>query len=192
MATPLPMATRQKIISSRASGKSLREISRELSISYATVQQLCKRYKLDPDSGLLPRYGACGKVRRDGTDLVYRAVRCMKCWHPSWGAAKIRCELLRLRPTLKIPQVRMLQKWFHWNGQIPVPSELQLPDSRWAKSVHEGWQIDAKEGISILGPQKQSWLNIVDECSSAVIDTGVFPPQKDHGSTLESDSGAAY
>lgn len=178
MGKALSYSQRRQIITLRQSGKSLRCISRELGISYGTIQQICKRYSATGEEGLIPRYSRCGPKRRDGHDFVYRAVRCLKTWHPNWGAGKIRCEILHARPNLVLPQVRMLQHWFHWNNQVITSRSLTLPQSCWAGTVHEGWQIDAKEAIKVKGYTPHSWLNIVDERSSGVIDARLFPPFK--------------
>ncbi|MEL7340845.1 MAG: hypothetical protein AAGM67_10190 [Bacteroidota bacterium] len=179
MPAAISLSVRQLIHTHRQSGQTLEWIAQEVGLPYGTVQRLCARFRESPSLGLSTAYGNCGKKRRDERDLVFRAVRCMKQWHPSWGAEKIRTELLLLRPSLQIPQARMLQKWFHWNGQVAVRPALKASKREWAKVVDQGWQIDAKENVSIESAEKMCWLNIIDECSGGVIDAGVFPLQED-------------
>ena len=59
------------------------------------------------------------------------------------------------------------------------PNKAPKEQARWAKHLHEGWQIDAKEEILTANGYKNCWLNIVDEHSGTVIDPPVFPLQKD-------------
>ncbi|MEL7196591.1 MAG: hypothetical protein AAFO96_29475 [Bacteroidota bacterium] len=101
----------------------------------------------------------------------------MRTWHPNWGAEKIRAELLKMRPGLHVPHYRTLNRWFHWNNQIHLPSRSKLPRcaSSQATYLHEGWQLDAKEELTTADGKKNCWLNITDEYSGTVIDPVVFP-----------------
>jgi len=179
MAKSKPAALRALLISGRKGGQTLQELSTEHGVSYATVQSLCSRYAKLGDRGLVPLYSNCGKRRRDPRgDLVYRAVRCFKAWHPRWGAEKIRCELLRRRPGLAVPPARTLQQWFSDNGQSRKRAKQPRADPQWGKAAHDVWQIDAKEEMQTLDGQKNCWLNIKDEHTGAVIEPGVFPLQE--------------
>lgn len=169
------MGLRLRIIEGHQKGQSLRDLAFEHGISYVTVQMLCIRYNTSGVEGLKPRYGHCGKRRPDSRDMSYRAVRCYKTWHPTWGAQKIRTELLLKDPDLKLPGIRTLQNWFHSNGQTTRRSKQPRTEAHWAKSVHEVWQIDAKEEMQTLDGRKNCWLNIKDERSGAVIEPPVFP-----------------
>lgn len=172
-------ALRALIIEARERGKSLRALSVEYELSYATVQNLCSRYVQQGQAGLLPLYGNCGKrARNPREDVVYRAVRCFKCWHPGWGAEKIRTELISLNPALVIPPARTLQHWFVSNGQNPKRVNRPQTEKQWGKAEHDVWQIDAKEEMQTLDGQKNCWLNIKDEYSGAIIEPRVFPLQE--------------
>lgn len=173
------MGLRLQIIESRQAGKTLVELCAEHKMSYGTVQALCARYAQRGTEGLTPRYANCGKRRRDVRgDLVYRAVRCFKTWHPQWGAEKIRAELLMLRPNLEVPPTRTMQQWFVYNGQNCRRSKPPQSERQWAKAVHEVWQVDAKEEMPTLDGCKNCWLNITDERSGGIIKPKVFPPQE--------------
>ncbi|MFZ4633047.1 MAG: helix-turn-helix domain-containing protein [Saprospiraceae bacterium] len=166
---------RHSIVEGQQKGKTLHQLAAEYQVSYTTVQTLCSRYKTLGESGLNPRYKACGKKRPGADDFIFRAVRCMKAWHPKWGAEKIRSEMLMRRPDLIIPPCRTLQQWFHYTGQAKKQNKQPQAFPRWATAVHEGWQIDAKEEMQTLDGIKNCWLNIKDEHSGAVIDPPVFP-----------------
>lgn len=173
------MSLRLQIIEDRKGGVTLLSLSAKYQLSYGTVQTLCAQYAQKGTEGLKPQYHNCGKQRRDGRhDFVYRAVRCFKCWHPSWGAEKIRLELLMLRPDLELPATRTLQQWFVYNGQNHRRSRAPNHERQWAKSVHEVWQVDAKEEMVTLDGAKSCWLNITDERSGGIICPRVFPPQE--------------
>lgn len=168
-------ALRWSIVEGRQQGKTLQSLAMEHQVSYATVQSLCARFAVAGSAGLKPAYDRCGKIRPGSGDFVFRAVRCFKAWHPSWGAEKIRSELMLRRPGLKVPPARTLQQWFHYSGQANQRLKQPRAPRAWAQSVHEGWQIDAKEEMQTLDGVKNCWLNIKDEHSGAVIDPPVFP-----------------
>jgi len=174
------MAIRQSILERHKKGVSVSKLSREFSVSRRTVYTLLERVELNGIEGLRPDYSKCGRKRRDEKDFVFRAVRCLRTWHPSWGSEKIRAHMLRLRPGLKSPHYRSFNRWFHWNDQIefPIKSRLPKPNPHKAKRLHEGWQIDAKEEMIIAKGSKNCWLNITDEYSGTVIDPPVFPPEE--------------
>ena len=174
MARPIAMAVRQSIIQGFEQGISISQLSRNYKIGRTTIHQIIKRYKENGEEGLKPHYKNCGKPRLTSTDLVYRAVRCLKTWHPNWGAEKIKAEILLARPNLALPTVRTLNRWFQWNQQNKSTTRLPKTPRKWAKFLHEGWQIDAKEEMLTMDGNKQCWLNIVDEKSGTVIDPPVF------------------
>lgn len=179
MAEPTPMAIRKNIITQYERGTSVSSIASNFDVSRGTVYSLIKRYQCKGAEGLRPHYDNCGKPRPSSRHFIFRVVRCMKTWHPGWGAEKIHAEILRLRPGVVLPHPRTFYRWFQWNGQTVASTQLPKSSSQWAKKVHEGWQIDAKEEIVIGDGSKQCWLNITDEKSGAVISPPVFPPQED-------------
>lgn len=178
-----PMAVRTQIVQKYVEGQSISSISAELKISRKTIHTLIDRYKSHGEPGLKPHYRHCGKKRPSADDFVFRAARCLKTWHPSWGGEKIHAEISRARPTLSLPSVRTLHRWFRWNAQVIAKTKLPKAPPKWARTLHEGWQIDAKEHMRTADGQWQCWLNIIDECSGTVIDPPVFPLSKDLRST---------
>jgi len=174
MPKALPMAIRQSIISQHKSGISKSKIACNLQVGRTTVHSLISEYEEKGEQGLHTNYGNCGKPRPDESDFIYRAVKCFRTWHPTWGGEKIHATLSQLRPELKLPKVRTFYKWFHWNKQIIAKSKIPKEGAQWASHLHEGWQIDAKEEMQTKDGQKNCWLNIVDEHSGTVIDPPVF------------------
>lgn len=177
MGSATPMAIRQRLIAQYEQGQSVSWLAEHFQISRGTIYSLIHRYKARGPAGLRPLYSNCGKRRPDAEDFIFRAVRCMRCWHPNWGADKIHAELLRMRPQLKLPSIRTFYRWFRWNEQTQLSSKVPEAPRQWAKHLHEGWQIDAKEKMRIAGGSKHCWLNIIDEHSGTVIDPPVFPLQ---------------
>lgn len=166
---------RRSIVEGRQQGKTLHQLASEYQVSYATVQKLCARFTEQGEAGLQPRYAVCGKKRPQADNFVYRVVRAMKVWHPRWGAEKIRCEVLIRRPDLVVPPTRTLQQWFQYAGLNKKRDKQPSAPRQWASQVHEGWQIDAKEDMQTADGVKNTWLNIKDEHSGAVVDPPVFP-----------------
>lgn len=174
MPTPVSMAIRQSIISQHQEGVSISMIAYNFKVSRGTIYSLIKRYEAQGDEGLQPFYANCGKNRPGSDDFIFRAVRCIKSWHSGWGAEKIHAEMLRMRPELNLPGIRTFYRWFRWNEQTVPSTKLPKVPRQWAKDLHEGWQIDAKEEMCIADGSKQCWLNITDEHSGTVIDPPVF------------------
>lgn len=181
MPQPIPMALRQSIVTQYKKGVKISSIARHFKISRGSIYSFIQRESLEGIEGLGPKYDPCGKTRPTSKDFSYRAVRCMRTWHPSWGAEKIRAEILRMRPNLQLPHYRTFTDWFHWNGQITPTLRSRLPktSTKRAKRLHEGWQVDAKEEMTLADGSENCWLNITDEYSGMVIDPPVFPPEKD-------------
>lgn len=180
MPVPKSMAIRQSILASYKRGEKIAAISRKYNVSRKTIYTLIEREKANGLEGLKPHYQNCGKSRPQIENFIFRAVRCMRTWHPAWGAEKIHAEICQMRPELDLPHHRTFNRWFHWNNQLDVPIKSKLPASRPKKAerLHEGWEIDAKEELILLDSSKNCWLNIVDEYSGTVIDPPVFSLQE--------------
>lgn len=176
MPKAISMAKRQSIISDYLKGKTISYLARNYQVSRQSIYNLIERYEELGIDSLLADYSNCGLARPDATNFIYRAVRCMKTWHPDWGAEKIRAEMLFMRPWLELPHYRTFIRWFHWNGQLSPKPKSILPAShyKWSKYLHEIWQVDAKEEMCLLNGEKNCWLNITDEFSGAIIDPPVF------------------
>lgn len=169
-----PIAIRKLIIDLHIKGVSKSEISRRLEVSRTTVISLIKRFKDLGDAGLLPSYHRSGNRGLRFTSLLVRSYHCLKCWHPAWGYDKI-SSLIRIKhPDWRLPDRRTVYRW--WNrAKLVTPRSKNIPPPRpWASTLHDGWQIDAKEAIKLATGQRCCWLNIIDERSGTVITPRVF------------------
>jgi hypothetical protein len=181
MSEPISPSIRRLILKGREAGEPVSSLARRLHVSRGSIYKLTQRQEAMGNACLSADYSQSGAGRPDHNDFVYRSVRCMRTWHPYWGAEKIHAEMRLIRPGLKLPHYRTFFRWFHWNGQLESrikscpPSSLSIQ----ATHLHEGWQIDAKEELVLANGSKNCWLNIVDEYSGTVIDPPVFPPQED-------------
>lgn len=177
MSAPISIAIRKNIVVRYKNGERISCLARAYKVSRGSIYSFIKMAQSEATQSLEPQYDNCGKVRPQENQFVFRAVRCLRTWHPSWGAEKIRAEILGMRPQLKLPHYRTFNRWFHWNNQIEVFLKSTLPKSipKRAKRLHEGWQIDAKEEMVIADGSQHCWLNITDEYSGTVIDPIVFP-----------------
>lgn len=170
------MALRQSIVACYKKGEKISTLSVKFSVSRKAIYSYINREKEFGEKGLIPNYQNCGKVRPTSSEFIFRAVRCLRCWHPSWGAEKIHAEIHQMRPDLKLPHHRTFNRWFHWNNQLEVQPKSKMPKttSKQANALHEIWQIDAKEEMRISNGTKHCWLNITDEYSGASIAPCVF------------------
>ena len=177
MPKAISMAVRQSIVERYKKGEGVSSLSSAFNVSRGSIYSFLNREGANGAVGLRPGYGNCGRPRPCADGFVYRAVRCMRAWHPEWGAEKIRAEMLLMRPGLGLPHCRTLNRWFHWNSQAETPPRSVLPKTgrRDAKHLHEGWQADAKEEMEVADGTMNCWLNITDEYSGTVIDPPVFP-----------------
>lgn len=179
MAQPLNPHLRRSIIDAHTSGESYASISRRLHLNYGTVRTLCKRYESSGDAGLIPRYHNCGPKGIKSDALIYRASCWLKRRHPKWGADFIHTILSDRYPNRPIATPRTFQYWFRSKGLTPPRSKPPKEDHRWAKAVHEVWQVDAKEQQKTADRQPCTWLSVVDEHSGALLEAPVFPLQSD-------------
>jgi len=175
MAVAIPFATRQQVVVMRDQGKSYRQISKELGVSYDTVRRICKRQEQLGENGLLPHYKQCGTTGIRLSTFFHRVSLWLKRAHPLWGAPYIRLQLDARYAMGRLPSIRTLQLWFKAaNLTKPQPQLLNTP-KLWAEYPHQVWQIDAKEHQHTLNGTRVCWLTIVDEKSGAVLAAPVFP-----------------
>ena len=176
MAGALPIHIRWRIIEEKASGKKLLDISEQHHLSYSSVRNIYRRYQREGPEGLGARYERCGPKRGPMNTVVHRAAVWLKRHHPRWGGGMIRTLLQeRYGPVVS---VRTLQRWFKAAGLAQVKSSFPAvgPGGRWAKEVHDAWQVDAKEQLTLPSNQRACYLNVVDEKSGSLLNAFVFPP----------------
>ncbi len=176
MGAALPFSTRRQIISDYQAGDAYTDLAARYGVAYHTVRTLCRRFDEEGEPGLRPRYARCGPKTVRSDALIYRAACTLKRRHPKWGAAFIRLQLEQRYPGKPLPAVRTMQTWFKNKGLQPARSKLPKAEKRWAKAVHDIWQVDAKEQQHLTDHSQVCWLTITDEHSSAILAAPVFSP----------------
>lgn len=169
------MASRQGIIRLKEEGKTLFEISQELSLPYPTVRNLWQAYRTNPQKGLATDYSNCGKHPKTRQDLTYRAALWLKHLHPQWGTPKIHLALCERYGGKNVEHIRTLQRWYRDANLIKPRQQMAEPKIGDSRAVHNIWQADAKERLTLLDGQQACYLTIVDEKSGAALEAAVFP-----------------
>jgi hypothetical protein len=169
------MASRQGIIRLKQEGKTLFEISQDLSLPYPTVRNLWQQYRTNPAKGLATNYANCGKHPKTQQDLIYRAALWLKRLHPQWGAPKIHLALCERYGRENVEHIRTLQRWYRDANLIKPRQQMAEPSIGDSKAVHNIWQVDAKERLTLLDGQEACYLTIVDEKSGGALEAPVFP-----------------
>jgi Helix-turn-helix domain len=177
MPSALSTELRLKIVELYAKGNKLLDVCEHLHLSYCTVRKICKRYQEEGQAALKPHYHNCGRPRAQPCGaLIYRAALWLKRLHHQWGAALILVKLKARYHRKTLPGERTLQRWFHAAGLYKTKTSLPAPKKRWAKRVHDTWQMDAKEKLHLASGQKACYLTVVDEKSGCLLRAFVFPP----------------
>lgn len=177
MPCALSPSLRQQIATQWATGSSLISISERYGLSYSTVRNICHRFQAEGVKGLAPHYFNCGrKGAAAGEYRMWRAACWLKRLHPRWGAAFIRLQLQQRYRRRGLPGERTLQRWFHTAGLYKAKSSFPLPTQPWARRVHDVWQIDANEKLTLASGLRTCYLTVVDEKSGSLLGAFVFPP----------------
>ena len=168
-------------------GQNAYSISKALNLSYSTVNVLCKRIK-EGGAALLPaRYGCCGRRPAEEQNPLYQKLLDMRRQHPEWGAQYLLVQLSALGPPL--PSARTVHRWLRKEGLSRLRGRAPKTVKVWAGSVHDIWQVDAKEQVSLSDGEEVCWLSITDEKSGALLGAVLFPLQPDMSSAVEGDNG---
>ena len=158
------------------------ELSSRFDLSYNTVRSICRNYVSDGHISLFADYSRCGRQVSDEAERSYRFVRLLKHLHPRWG---IRFILTQIR--MKYPDL-FLQSDRHYQRRIRADrSPLTMPSVKHPpklhgdipRTVHDEWQIDAKERITLPNGSQCCYLNITDTVSHALLKAKSFPPRAD-------------
>lgn len=169
------MASRQGIIRLKSEGKTLFAISQALLLPYPTVRNLWQHYRSNPENGLSTNYANCGKHPKTRQDLIYRAALWLKYLHPQWGTPKIHLALCERYGRENVEHIRTLQRWYRDANLIKPRQQMAEPSIGNSKAVHNIWQVDAKERLTLLDGQQACYLTIVDEKSGGALEAPVFP-----------------
>lgn len=175
---PLNEAEKRLIVQRKEQGKTLCEMTEELSCAYETVRKWW-RWQRDqrpvlprgrPKQGVLSTFPTWMK-----TELV-----ALKQAHPHWGPPNVKVELQKRKPGLteKLPSDARLAALF----KVECPQAVQ-PRVRRAypekapgevKRVHIRWQIDAKEAIRIGEHDFANVLDVRDPAGALMIASQAF------------------
>ena len=187
MGAALSVSTRELIVNEKLSGKSLVDISQEQSLSYATTCLIWRRFKSKGFEGLAPDYQNCGPRQIKSSALIHRCSLYLKRKYPFWGAPVIRTILSERYPAEKLPSVRSLQVWFKRAGLSKPKFHREKARDIQAERVHDCWQLDSKEYITLADGSKACYLTSVDVKSGALLAAQVFPQRKDQPSQPEAN-----
>jgi transposase len=177
MPRPIPVPMRKAMFRLWQKGYGTRQIAESLRLPCSTVRRLLQRFRRHGIDGIPPDYWHASVPEAAPSDVVETALS-LRREHPTWGAGLIRVQLSLEAPERPIPSERTLQRWFVRADLSPAPAG-RPPRTHLdrATAPHETWQMDAKEHIRIKTRAEVSWLRLIDECSSAVLWTAVFPPR---------------
>ena len=166
---------RQSLLELKASGKTLKYISEHLGVPYATLRNLWHKHQKTPQSNLRTAYENCGKKPPSRSDVIYRGALWLKRLHPNWGSPLIHMHLVNRYGCSQVVHVRTIQRWF-LSAHMSKPRSQKLePKIGQSTQVHNIWQVDAKERLSLENGQSACYLTIVDEKSGACLEAPVFP-----------------
>jgi len=174
MPAPVPLPVRRTLVRLSRQGRSAPDIARRLQLSERTVRHLVQRFRERGDDDLRPSYSTtpvnafAAAVRREFVAL--------RTEHPTWGAEFLRQRWLAAHPGEPAPAARTIRRW----TQAARPPKSVRPRASApgrAQQVHEVWQVDAAEQMTLADGSGASWLRVADETSGAVLGTAVFPPQ---------------
>ena len=149
MGKAISLKMRLCIVNLYKEGINKSEISKSLKIHRTTVHSTIGNNLKNGENGLTPKYHNCGKQLPSKSDFGYRACCLLKRWHPTWGAERIMAEIAHKRPDVKLKNLRTVQRWIKQTKAKTPENILPKTPKQWAKSPHEGWQIDAKEEIEL-------------------------------------------
>jgi hypothetical protein len=131
MPRAVPYATRQEIVRRHLDGQTLLRIAADLHLPLATVRDLWRAFRDHGDDGLVIRDPACGRSTPGHHRHVLRRACQLKRRRPTWGAGRVRVELLGLLAATLVPSARTLQRAFQRRRGSTAPggpSGRELPE----------------------------------------------------------------
>lgn len=173
MGCAIEMGLRQQFITLKQGGHGLSHISELLGLRYSTACKLSSQLK--KQGNLSVHYQNCGAKKPLTNAMLVRAALWLKRLHPSWGAPFIHLKLVERYGKQSTPAIRTLQRWFGKQGLNKPCQRLSQPGIGTSKAVHNIWQVDAKENLTLLDGTQACYLTITDEHSGAGLDGLVFP-----------------
>ena len=150
--TPLTQTEKQIILEKKTGGLSLQQISGEQHCSFETVRKWwrCSRDQRTVQPRGRPKRGPVSTYPQ----LVSEKAIELKQAHPHWGPKKVRLEM---KPVLSLSQdelpsparLSVLFKQRCPEAVQPRQRRLLPPADPTVRSVHQRWQMDAKEKIPV-------------------------------------------
>jgi hypothetical protein len=190
MGRAIEVGLREQLIALKKEGCSLCSISEQLGLRYGAVCKLSAQLK--KQGNLEVHYQNCGPKQLTTGALFVRAALWLKRLHPLWGAPFIHVKLTERYGEQSTPAIRTMQVWFRKRGLTKPRQQLGQPVIGTSKAVHNIWQVDAKENLTLLDGTKACYLTITDEHSGAGLEGLVFPPWAYRTSTAGSSQGKAH
>ncbi|MEQ1915743.1 MAG: hypothetical protein ABL856_03355 [Gallionella sp.] len=177
MGQPIHYPIRERIVFLKSQGHSIKEISAELQLSFWTIRHLLRRHRDRGDKGLGPDYSRCGAKGQVRSNAFFYRVSCwLKRCHEDWGAPFIHLKLSQRYPESCLPSARQMQRWFRSKGLNEPRRRNAEPKANRVDTVHDCWQVDAKERLTMGDGQQGCYLSIVDERSGGALEGIFFPP----------------
>jgi hypothetical protein len=173
MGKALSILQRHQIVGLRKAGQTYQTISEQLDLSFSSVRTICQRYQKEGEKGLETNYNNCGKSAVDSSNLIYRAALWLKHLHPLWGTPRIHTKL-KERYSNQVPTIRTIDRWYVAAGLHKPRNRNQRESIGQSTAVHNIWQVDAKENLTLTDGQKACYLTITDEKSGAWLASFVF------------------
>lgn len=175
MGKAIPEQVRRQIIDMHKSGKNATEISDELQMNYPGVSKVIRLHRTIGESSFEVNYHRCG--RKSVYDTAIREkVNAALAENAALGAPIIRSRLLvSCEDPSSVPHERTIQRWWKAEGKNKKTGRRpSVTRSRYANEVHDTWQVDAKERVSIEDETEHSYLSFTDEASGAYLRGQVF------------------
>jgi hypothetical protein len=181
MPAPISQSVRQALWNASLSGSSTAELASRFSLCARTVRHLLCCFRNNDGVVASPDYPrlrpADPSCVNDCDDLFLFCLR-LKQQHPTWGARYLLGVLSKTFPGRDLPSERTLRRWLcEDNHQDQAPAGRKSQYQGRVQLPHQRWQIDACDQMKLASGQQVSWLRGVDECTSTVLGTVVFPPR---------------
>jgi len=179
---PLTQVQKERIYQGKLQGRTLAEMATEVQCSPGCARKWWRRgrdHGLQGLRALRRGRGASGILSQFDPSVLHKAVA-LKRNHPRWGADRVLVELCRDPELtgLRLPSRSRVAAVFKARCPECVgrhsarPPPLPRPPN--ATGVHEMWQLDTQEGITLRDGSWVTVCNIRDPVSAAMIASQAF------------------
>lgn len=180
MGRATPFAIREVVVNRRQAGERLSDLAMELGISYAVACKIWRNFKKKGQIALVPQYSNCGRKTSYDESLKHRIIGYrLNEGVRKLGAPYIRSKLLATGQFEKFPHERTIQRWFRDAGVHRPVGRGPKKERHYSLEVHETWQVDAKENLTLADGNPACYLDSSDEASGTFLHGEVFPPRED-------------